>query len=105
MPRGIPDVLMMRNNKAQRIDTSALPSPDLAVQMYANAGGRLTDPDLFGNDPISTCPNKVDIRKRTFLEKFPSISDMFHELVNGDSSKFRKGLLYYIDVTKRLAAS
>ena len=105
MPRGIPDILMMRNYKAQKINMSLLPSPELAVQMYTNAGGSLTDPESFGNDPISTLPSKVDIRKAAFVEKFPSLEDMFHELVNGDSSKFKKGLLYYIDITKRLAAS
>lgn len=105
MLRGVPDILMMRNNRAQRIDKSVLPSPDLAVQMYTNAGGNLTDPDSFGNDPISTLPNKVDLRKTAFVEKFSSFGDIFHELVNGDSSKFKTGLLYYIDITKRLAAS
>ena len=59
MPRGIPDILMMRNNKAQKINMSLLPSPELAVQMYTNAGGNLTE--SFGNDPISTLPSKVDI--------------------------------------------
>ena len=105
MPRGVPDILMMRNNRAQRIDMSVLPSPDLAVHMSTNAGGNITDPDSFGNDPISTLPNKVDLRKTAFVEKFSSFQDIFHELVNGDSSKFKKGLLYYIDITKRLAAS
>lgn len=105
MPRGIPDVLMMRNNRAHRINVSALPSPDLAVQMYINAGGSLTDPTPFGCDPICGCPSKIDLRKSAFLEKFPSFSDIFQELVNGDSSKFKRALLYYIDITKRLHAS
>lgn len=105
MPRGIPDVLMMRNNRAKRIDVSMLPSPDLALRMYRNAGGSLTDPEPFGNDPICTNQEKVDIRESAFLKKFPSFSDMFHEIVNGESSKFKKGLLYYIDITKRLTAS
>lgn len=60
MPKEIPDMLMMRNNKTQRIDMSVLPSPDLAVQMYVNAGGSLTDPDSFGSDPISCCSNKME---------------------------------------------
>lgn len=84
MPRGIPDILMMRNNKTQRIDMSVLPSADLAVQMYTNAGGSLTNPDSFGSDPICHCPNKVDIRQTTFNEKFPSFPDIFHEVVNGN---------------------
>lgn len=58
MPRGIPDVLMTRNNKTQRMVMSVLPSPDLAVQMYANAGGSLPDPDSFGSGYYS---NQVDI--------------------------------------------
>ena len=96
---------MMKNNKAKKIDVSILPSPDLALQMYHNGGGSLTDPESFGNDPICTYPEKVDIRERAFLKKFPSFSDIFYEIVNGNSSKFKKGLLYYIDITKRLAAS
>ena len=53
MPRGIPDSLMMRDNRAKRIDVNILPSPDEAVHMYVADGGTLTDSGPFGTDPIT----------------------------------------------------
>lgn len=105
MNRGIPDVLMARSNKAQRVTNSVLPSPGAAVHMYTSSGGNLRDPGPFGIDPIDTNSSKTNIRSSAFSEKFPSFSNIFHEVVNGNSSIFQQGLLFFINITKRLASS
>ncbi len=105
IPRGIPDLLMMACNRAQRINMSNLPSPHQAARMYAEAGGRLTDPAPFGADPIADCPEKIRTRDSSFKERYPSLSQLFHEVVNGNSRNFKLALLFYIDITRRLSLS
>lgn len=103
--RGIPDMLMMRDNRAQRIDMNYLPSPHQAARMYEDAGGRLTDPAPFGTDPIADCPEKKRIRDCSFTDRYPSVSELFHEVVNDNSHNFKLALLFYIDITRRLSLS
>ena len=105
MPRGIPDSLMVRDNRAKRIDVNILPPPDEAVRMYVNDGGTLTDSGPFGTDPIADYPDKVRIRETSFFERYPSFSDLFHELVNGNPVRFKEALLFHVDITKRLSSS
>ena len=56
MNRGIPDVLMARNNKVWHVTYSVLPSPGAAVHMCTSSGGNLQDPGPFGIDPIPVKP-------------------------------------------------
>lgn len=103
--KGTPDLRMGRDNRAQRIDMNYLPSPHQAACMYADAGGTLTDPSPFGSDPIADCPEKIGTRDRSFTDRYPSASDLFHEVVNGTSHNFKQALLFYIDITRRLSLS
>ena len=96
---------MDRDNRARKIPQSLLPSTDQAVQLYRGNGGRLTDPAPFGSDPLASNHDRQHIRDQAFRERFPSFDFVFHRLVNGDSSLFRQALLFYIDITKRLASS
>ena len=38
IPRGVPNVLMTRDNRTKQFDIRSLPSPDQAVQMYKASG-------------------------------------------------------------------
>ena len=105
IPRGIPNVLMTRDNRTKKFDILSLPSPDQAAQMYRASGGRITDPDSFGDDPIALDPDKIRIRDQCFSKKYNSFTVIFNELVNGEPQKFKHALLYYIDITRRLSAS
>ena len=102
--RGIPNILMDRDNRARQIPATLLPDPQQAVQMYRDSGGSLTDPASYGDDPLAENDNKKQIRERCFGERF-SLETVFHKLVNGDSSPFREAILFYIDVTRRLSSS
>jgi hypothetical protein len=105
MPRGIPDMLMLNNNQAKRINTNSLPGGTDAVELYRKNGGHLTDPGTFGIDPIGHSEEKCSIRQSAFFDKFNSFDLMFHELVNENPARFKEEILFYIDITRRLSAS
>ena len=79
-----------------------LPDGNQAAQLYRNSGGHLTDPGAYGMDPISTDRGKCHIREAAFFEKY-SFYEIFYDLINGNGLKFENGLLFYIDVTRRLS--
>lgn len=100
----IPNVMMLRNNHSQMIDINVLPSGNDAAQLYRENGGHLTDPEVYGVDPISDDTAKLSIRERAFFGRF-HFSDIFQDLINGNVTKFENGLLYFIEITKRLSLS
>lgn len=101
--RGIPNQLMLKNNKARMIDPRVIPTSDQAVQLYEQNGGRLTEPVQFGRDPLECDAMKKTIREQAFQEKYPSLDLMFHQLVNGDTTLFQQALKFYISTTHRLS--
>ena len=105
MPRGVPRLLMGKDNRAQRLPQSMFPSLEQAVQMYRDNVGVLTDPTSFGLDPLADNSEKKQIRERAFNSSYPSYDSIFHHLVNGITTPFKNALLFYIDVTKRLSRS
>ncbi len=94
---------MLQDNRSKRINPTLLPDPIPAADMYRSQGGRLTDPEPYGLDPIGGDPVKVYIRLKAFFEKFHSFDSIFNQLVNGRPQMFEEALLFYINVTKRLA--
>ena len=105
MSRRVPDMAMMVDNRVKSIDVGILPTPEEAVQMYENAGGSITDPGCFGIDPLAQHPDKSRIRETSFSDRYPSISDIFHDVVNGNSARFKQALVFCIDITKRLSST
>ena len=101
--RGIPNQLMLKNNKARMIDPRVIPTSDQAVQLYEQNGGRLTEPVQFGRDPLECDAIKKTIREQAFQEKYPSLDLMFHQLVNGDTTLFQQALKFYISTTHHLS--
>ena len=105
MPRGVPNVLMTRNNRVKRISVSLLPSPETAVQLYHQHGGRLSDPRLFGEDPLSCDITKKQIRCRAFSERYPRFEPICDSVCSGDTHLFQEALMFYIDVSYCLTHS
>lgn len=105
MSRGVPRVLMGRDNRVQRLPPSVLPSVEQAVQLYRNNVGTLTDPTPFGIDPLAENLEKKQIRDRAFSSSYLCYESIFYDLVNGVTEPFRNALLLYIDITKRLSRS
>ncbi len=75
-----------------------LPDPISAVDMYRTKGGQLTDPRSYGVDSIANDPQKLEIQKKSFIEKFPSFDHIFNQLVNGTNQIFKEALLLYINI-------
>ena len=105
MVRGIPNRLMLTDNRTKPITSSSLPTPTQATQMYEANGGHLTEESPFREDPIVNDLIKCRIRDGAFLQKYPSFEPMFHNLVNGNNSLFKDGLNFFIDITFRLSSS
>ena len=102
MASHVPNAVMARDNRVQRI-TVSLPTPTEAISMYHRAGGRISDGAPFGEDPLQGDSNKCTIRQQAFTDTFPSFEPIFHRLVNSDPSYFRRALKFYIDITYRLS--
>ena len=100
--KGIPNVLMHKNNKAKIIDVVNLPEADQALQMYENEGGNINRSSEFGQDPLKERADLKNIREENFFEQYSSFDDFFHTVVHYDFSMFRTGLLYFIDISKQL---
>ena len=103
MKRGVPNKLMLQNNRVAVLDTSLLPSVDQAVSEYHQSGGRLTEPHTFGIDPLSDSPQKALIREESFFRKYPSFDPIFDGMFNENSTLFADALLFFIGISKRLA--
>ena len=98
--RGVPNVLMQRNNQAAQIDAHLIPEPIEALQLFESHGGHITVFSPFGQDPLEERPDLSSQREARFLERFPDFGPFFHSAVNNDFTLFRAGLLYFIDVSK-----
>ena len=96
---------MGTNNQAKSIRQTDLPTTVEAVHQYGQNGGRLTDPYQVGADPLNGNTRMSQLRSQVFSEKFPSFNDIFSRLVNGDRSSFQLALKFYIDITRRIAAT
>ena len=65
-------------------------------------GGRISEPSVFGIDPLQSRDDMKAIRYTSFCSKF-SFKSIFCETANGCGDSFRDALLFFIDVTYRLA--
>ena len=72
-----------------------LPSKEQAVALYESEGGNITQPQLFGVDPISENSHANKLPFDTFLAANPNFSTVFHGVVNGQSHFFEEGLQHF----------
>ena len=82
-------------NRFPKINQSHLPDTTAAVVMYNQEGGNLSDGARFGHDPLSGHSNKMSIRHQAFTERYPSFEDIFHQLVNSNSTLFKEALVLF----------
>ena len=99
MQRGIPNKLMNEDNRARKIHPSLLLSVEEAVEQYA---GHLSEPCVFGTDPLELNYELKEIRQKSFCSKY-SFESLFCEVSNGCGNTFKNALLYLIDITCRLS--
>ena len=100
--RGVPNQLMHRNNQVMPLDPALVPEPEDAVQQFEAHGGHLTLFSAFGRDPLEDREDLIKAREEDFYRKYPDFGCFFYTVVNNDYALFREGLLFFIDVSKRL---
>ena len=96
---------MHENKQSRPIDTSLLPESDAAVSHFHSLGGHLTLFSHFGEDPLREHTELVVQREAEFHEVYADFGPFFYKVVNGDFSLFRHGILFLIDISKRLLNS
>ena len=94
---------MANNYQAKGVPPSVVPSKNEAVTAFQAAGGHLTLFSTYGEDPLAADPQKYLMRTQAFESRYPDLSRIFSDLVNGEESLFRSALLFYIDITTRMA--
>lgn len=100
--RGIPNVRMRANNQCVQINASQFPEPHDAVQSFEANGGHFTVLSSFGNDPLQHHPELVKEREHLFHNQYQDFNNFYSQVVNGDYTVFREGLLYFIDLSNQL---
>ena len=105
MPRGVPNVLITRNNKVKKISVSLLPSPETAVQLYHQNGGRISDP--IGS--LEKTHYVVTLRRNNYSAGLSVNTTLdlsqYVILCAVDTHLFQEALLFYVDISYRLANS
>lgn len=98
--KGVPDERMERNNHTYHLPSNdILPTQEEAVTMYERDGGNISQPEVFGFDPLLGQLDKQKARLYHFNSKFPNLDVIFHTLVNGDNHLFEEALLSFINLT------
>ena len=96
---------MQLDNRLSPLDPLVVPTVDEAVSPFHSAGGRLTLFSNFGADPLYGMNELCELRLKTFTSRYKDFASIFHAICNGDESLFRSALLYFMDITKRMASS
>ncbi len=96
---------MGSNNQAKPIDATLIAPSDEATAQFESHGGHLTVFSPFGEDPLRDNAQLLAQREAKFQERYPDFGPFFYTLVNGYCSLFRDGVLFLIDVSKRLQSS
>ena len=94
---------MLNCSQAVKIDPTLLPDGETAVQEYESNGGQLTVFSSFGEDPLQGNPSLIAEREAEFYRRFTDFSDFFHNIANGDYYLFREGVMFFIDISRRLS--
>ena len=92
----------MKNSFTSMVDITLLPTPEQAVQEYESAGGSLTLSNKFGTDPLQN-NTLLKHQRESEVSSHLNFDDIFKNVVNGNQQPFVMGLLYFINVTDRLA--
>ena len=94
----------MENNHAVKILPGVIPSTCDAVRMYEANGGSLSEPAIFGRDPLSIDPTKQAIREEAVKKMF-CFGSIFGKVSIGRDYTFKRALDFFLDITYRLSCS
>lgn len=93
---------MRRNNQLVPLDPTLVPEPEDILQQFEAHGGQITHFSPFGQDPLQEREDLISLREQEFHTRYPDFSCFFSTVVNDNFSLFSDGLLFFIDVSKRL---
>ena len=101
--KGIPEEIMNANNQTYTLPSEGVvPTKEQAVVMYENEGGKITEPEMFGVDPLHGNLQLQQERFNAFTAVYNSFNTIFHTLVNGDSGLFKESLQYSITLSSNM---
>lgn len=95
----VPNTVAERTLKVQPVNHGLVPSVDDAVEIYENAGGRITRECVFGFDPLAYDENLTCQRDREFLQNNYSFLEIYNNAASGDGSLLKSGLRSFINST------
>lgn len=102
--RGVPNRLQDQVYHTSMIHCLEVPDGDRAVQQYRQQGGQITDPVIFGYDPI-TDPSLASAREVRWLQECGmDASDIFSQVISGNSVPLESAIISYIRITDELSA-
>ena len=92
---GIPNQLQVRAFNTSPIHPSEIPDVTSAVDRYRLQGGRLTDPSIFGVDPLSD-DAVLRNREERWSSECDSPEDIFSATISGNSTPLENAIQTYI---------
>ena len=99
--KGIPNVLKMRNDDTTPIDAADIPSVDDAAAAYREQGGKLTDTQEFGSDPLADDATLLQRRKDNWLSRCRmNTEEIYTRLMCNGSQPLQDSILHCIQTTR-----
>ena len=98
---GIPNYLVQYSCRLGQISPSHIPTSESAVYQYASSSGSLSRNFIYGQDPLADFPNLQILREIDFSMSFPSMSDIFQDVLHGSGSLLIDAILFFIELNHR----
>ena len=84
---------------------SEIPTAQEAVAEYRQQGGTLTDPRVYGHDPLDGNIPLSNRRDAMFLERVSvDLQDILGHLLINNTTPFEQAILQYISITEELSS-
>ena len=93
---------MEENKQIAPIDPAMFLETEDALQQFRERGSSITDFSPFGKDPLDGNLEMQQEREAQFYRQYPDFGLFFYNVVNGDYTLFREGLLFFLDINIQL---
>ena len=100
---GIPDILASRTCRIHGLYPSQVPSVIETVDLHESTVGRLTRESTYGVDPLHMYPLLQRLRENDFSAAFPSMEDIFSDVVHGNGLILTEAIMTFISLSQRFS--